>query len=72
MKEIAGNAAVLVDPYSVTSIADGIDEALRKPKEYIKKGTKRAKDFSWEKAAKETLEVYREAASAVYKENGKI
>ncbi len=63
MKEIADNAAVLVDPNDVNSIAEGIDEALRKPKEYIKKGIKRAKDFSWEKAAKETLEVYKEATS---------
>lgn len=62
MKEIAGEAAVLVDPNEVSSIAEGIEEILNKPKTYIAKGLKRAKDFSWEKCAKETLEVYKKAS----------
>lgn len=58
MPEAAGGAAILVDPYNVNSIADGIEEALKKPKTLIDKGLKRVKDFSWEKTAKETLNVY--------------
>ncbi len=60
MLEVAGNAAVLVDPYDVNSIADGIEKALRGPKGLIEKGYERIKDFSWEKTAQMTLDVYNE------------
>ncbi len=62
MPEVAGGAAVLVDPYDVNSIADGIEEALSKPKTLIAKGLKRVADFSWTKTAEETLKVYKEAS----------
>lgn len=61
MPEIAGGAAILVDPYDVNSIASGIEEALSKPKTLIAKGIKRVADFSWQKTAEETLKVYYEA-----------
>lgn len=60
MLEVAGNAAALVDPYDVNSIAEGIERVLRGPKAFVGKGMKRAKNFSWEKAARQTLEVYNE------------
>lgn len=61
MPEAAGGAAILVDPYDVNSIADGIKEALSKPKTLIAKGLKRVANFSWTKTAEETLKVYKEA-----------
>lgn len=61
MPEVSGGAAVLVDPYDVNSIADGIEEALSKPKTLTSKGLKRVKDFSWTNNASETLNVYKEA-----------
>jgi glycosyltransferase involved in cell wall biosynthesis len=61
MPEVAGDAAVLVDPYDVNSIADGIIKALKGPKGLIEKGLARVSEFSWEKTAQMTLEVYREA-----------
>jgi len=61
MPEVAGGAAVLVDPYDVNSIAEGIKKALDGPKGLIEKGIARVKDFSWEKTAKMTLNVYNEA-----------
>jgi glycosyltransferase involved in cell wall biosynthesis len=61
MAEIAGNAAVLVNPHSVNSIADGIKKALAGRIGLAKKGFERVKGFSWEKAAIETVAVYREA-----------
>ena len=61
MKEVAGDAAILVDPNDVNSIADGIEKMLSIPKTLIAKGLKRAKDFTWKKAAEETLKVYNEA-----------
>lgn len=65
MKEVAGNAAELVDPYDPSSMSEGIEKILRGPKGYIEKGLTRVKDFSWEKTAEETLGVYREAVSRV-------
>ncbi len=60
LPEVAGKAALLVDPYDEKEIAQNIlrlyqDKKLRS--ELIKKGITQIKKFSWEKAAKETLEV---------------
>lgn len=60
MAETAGTAAVLVDPHSTESISDGIKKALAGRVGLTKKGFERVKSFSWEKAAMETLAVYRE------------
>ena len=60
MPEVAGDAAVLVDPYDVNSIAEGIEKILRGKKGFVDKGTRRVKEFSWEKTARETLKVYKE------------
>ncbi len=62
MKEVAGGAAILVDPFDTNSIADGIQEALSKPKTLIAKGLKRVAGFSWQKTAEETLKVYKEVS----------
>jgi glycosyltransferase involved in cell wall biosynthesis len=63
LPEIAGEAAVLVDPLSEKSIAAGIKEVLKKREDMVKRGYERVKLFSWEKCARETLAVYQEAAS---------
>jgi len=60
MKEISGDASILVDPYDVNSIADGIRKALEAPKALITKGLRQVSNFSWTKTAQETLEVYKE------------
>lgn len=64
MAEVAGDAAMLVDPTETDSISDGIEKVIRGPKSYIEKGLNRVQDFSWEKTAKMTLDVYREASAA--------
>lgn len=64
MPEIAGTGAVLVDPLSVKSIREGVEKIMKDEKfreEIIKRGLENVKRFSWEKTAKETLEVYKEA-----------
>ena len=57
--EITGDAAILVDPYSEKEISEAMekmkDDAIRS--DLIKKGMKRAKDFSWDKAAEKTWDV---------------
>lgn len=59
MPEVAGDAAVLVDPRVPEEIAKGIEKVLSGRKKWIEKGEKRASEFSWEKTAKQTLKVYK-------------
>lgn len=61
LPEIAGDGAILVSPQKSDQIRDGIEEAIKNRETLIAKGKKRARDFSWEKTAKETLNVYKEA-----------
>jgi glycosyltransferase involved in cell wall biosynthesis len=63
--EVAGDAALIVNPEEPEEIADAIirvlhDENLRQS--LITKGLERAKQFTWERAAEQTFEVYREVA----------
>lgn len=60
MSEIAGGAAILINPEDPSSISEGIKKALSAPKTYINKGKKRIKDFSWKRTAQQTLKVYQE------------
>ncbi len=65
LPEISGGAAVLVDPFSVQSIADGFKNVLRSAslREDLRgRGLERVRSFSWKLAALETLETYRRAA----------
>lgn len=61
MAEVAGDAALLVDPHSVESIRDGMLRLIDDPplrSSLVEKGLKRAKHFSWEKTARETYQGY--------------
>lgn len=60
MPEVAGDAAVLVNPFSVKSIAEGLskvatDEGLRK--NLVEKGRERASRFTWQHSADGLWEV---------------
>jgi glycosyltransferase involved in cell wall biosynthesis len=61
--EVAGEAAVLVDPLDVEAIAAGIREAIERRDELRAAGLERASRFTWDKAAQQTVDVYREAAA---------
>jgi glycosyltransferase involved in cell wall biosynthesis len=63
MAEVAGSAAVLVDPLSEESIHHGIEQAIENKKHLVEKGQERLKQFSWEKVANETIAVYRNAVA---------
>ncbi len=65
--EIVGNAALLVDPYDPSDIARGISSVLRDRilrKRLIEAGIQRAKTFSWERTAFNTLAFLSERRSA--------
>jgi glycosyltransferase involved in cell wall biosynthesis len=64
LQEIAGGYAYLVDPMDVDAIARGIVDLATDPRrraEFADLGKRRARDFSWDKAAQQTLKVYAEA-----------
>lgn len=65
LPEIAGDAALLVNPYATQDIAAALvrvvsDEAYRA--ELRARGLARAREFSWERTAAQTLPVYRKVA----------
>jgi glycosyltransferase involved in cell wall biosynthesis len=61
-EEVAGGAAVLVDPLDAVSIADGISEAINRADELRARGVERARAHTWEQTGQKTLAAYREAA----------
>jgi glycosyltransferase involved in cell wall biosynthesis len=60
-EEIAGGAAVLVDPLDPQSIRTGIEEAIANRDELVPKGLARAQAFAPDRFAEGTVAVYREA-----------
>lgn len=61
LPEVTGDAAVLVDPYDVESIAEGMSRVLSDPAlaaAMRRKGAARAREFSWERSVRRTHEVY--------------
>jgi glycosyltransferase involved in cell wall biosynthesis len=67
LPEVAGEGAVLVDPYSPQAIADGLYRVLTDEpfaQQLRRRGLARAGQFSWETSARRVREVYMEAAQA--------
>jgi glycosyltransferase involved in cell wall biosynthesis len=63
MPEVAGNAALLINPESGEEIAKSLKKIAENSvlrEEMIIKGFKQVKKFSWEKCARETLDFFRE------------
>ena len=63
--EIAGDAAVLVDPRNTSELSESMKLLAEFPEKRIelrKRGLERAERYSWKRAARETMEVYRSAA----------
>jgi glycosyltransferase involved in cell wall biosynthesis len=62
MDEVAGGAAVLVDPHDVSSIAAGIEEAIARRDELRIAGLRRASAYSWGASARLLVQAYEDAA----------
>ena len=62
IKEVCGESAIYFDPYNIKDISKKMEAILLKDSNHftqiIQKGLERARMFSWEKMAKETLEIY--------------
>ena len=68
MPEVAGGAALLIDPRSVDEMVEAMkrlleDDALRR--DLIQKGRERARLFSWERTARMYLELYQEVGTSL-------
>jgi glycosyltransferase involved in cell wall biosynthesis len=66
MPEVAGEAALLIDPYDVAALAEALrrlltDEALRA--DLVSRGFRQVADFTWTRAARQLIEVYRQLSS---------
>ncbi|HLG09056.1 MAG TPA: glycosyltransferase family 1 protein [Gaiellaceae bacterium] len=62
MEEVAGGAAVLVDPLDAEAIAEGIREAALRRDELVSSGLVRARELTWERAADAVESLWRELA----------
>jgi glycosyltransferase involved in cell wall biosynthesis len=65
LPEVAGDAALLVDPYDPRAIADGIRRVLTDPALHAglrERGLRRAAEFSWEQSVQRVRDIYREVA----------
>jgi glycosyltransferase involved in cell wall biosynthesis len=69
MPEVAGGAALLVDPFRPESIAEAILRLQNYPEErttQIELGLKRVQQFSWVETARQVRTVYEQVATANY------
>ena len=67
LPEVVGDAGLLLPPDNVAPWADALDRVLRDDAlraDLRTRGLERARAFTWERAARETLAVYREALRA--------
>ena len=67
LPEVAGNAAVLIDPLSTDSLTQAMDELLRSPArqaELRRRGPEQAAHFTWERTASLTARVYADCAGS--------
>jgi glycosyltransferase involved in cell wall biosynthesis len=66
LPEVAGDAAILVPPRDVEALAEAIEDAVENrtiAEGLRRKGLARARQFSWERTAEQTVAVYRAVAS---------
>ncbi len=61
MPEVAGDGALIVDPYQLESMVEALCQLVKSPhlkQDLIKKGHARSAQFSWQKTAQETLSCF--------------
>ena len=67
LPEVAGDAAIFVDAHSIDDIAENINKVFTNEnliRELSDKGLERARKFTWEKTARQTLSVYHDTFSS--------
>ena len=67
LPEVAGGAALLIDPHRIETITEALVSLLANPvlsQSLIQKGLEQARKFTWEAAARRTLEVFEKVKAA--------
>ncbi len=67
LPEVAGDAALLFDPHDESAIAAALERLLSDPAEAERlrvRGLERAREFTWQRTARLTLESYRRASTS--------
>ena len=67
LPEVVGDAGLLVNPYSEAELAEAMRSLVHKPELHASlsaRARNRAQDFSWERAARETLALFEETLAA--------
>jgi len=66
LPEVVGEAGIMFNPYDTDSLVEAMRKVLTDSElrdDMVRKGLEQAKKFSWEKAARQTEEVYNKVAS---------
>ena len=66
MPEVAGDSALIIDPYKPSEICNAIEKLLSDndlKNSLVEKGLNRAEKFSWENMARQNLELYKSVLS---------
>jgi len=66
LPEVVGDAGLLVDPYDTDAISDGVRALLEdqvRREDLARRGLERARLFTWQQVAEQTLRVYREISA---------
>jgi glycosyltransferase involved in cell wall biosynthesis len=67
LPEVAGDAAILVPPEDEHALANAIQDLIENPsiaEQLCRKGLARARQFTWQRAASETIAIYRDVANS--------
>jgi glycosyltransferase involved in cell wall biosynthesis len=65
LPEVAGDAAIFFPPHDQNALATAIENLIQSPslaEELRRKGLAQARQFTWQRTAEQTLEIYREVA----------
>jgi glycosyltransferase involved in cell wall biosynthesis len=61
LPEVVGEAGMLIDPHDVGALSGALDHLLSDDslrRRMVKKGTARARQFTWARAAQQTWDLY--------------
>jgi glycosyltransferase involved in cell wall biosynthesis len=67
LPEVAGDAGLFVDPHDIDGLAQAMRRTVTEPalrEQLMAKGFERVQHFSWDRAAQETLRVYRKVEAS--------
>jgi glycosyltransferase involved in cell wall biosynthesis len=66
LPEVAGEAALLVDPHNTAEIAAGMTQLITNPglrRQLVERGYQQIQNFSWQKAAGQVFEILERTAN---------